>query len=59
MIGKLEKGKTRVILQVARILEKKNSFGDTPVNSLPNKKASEYFHTSKRTELTGFLQARI
>lgn len=44
---------------MARVLEKKNSLEDTPVNSLSTKKTSEYVHTLERAELTGLLQAGV
>lgn len=44
---------------MARILEKNNSFEDTPMSFLSTKKTSEYDRTLKRTELTGLLHARI
>lgn len=40
---------------VARILEKKYSLGDMPMNFLSTKNASEYFHKLKRNELAGLL----
>ena len=49
-------------LPVARILEKNNTFGDTPgirSKKQKNKKTSRYFHTLRRTKLSGLLQMII